>query len=196
MIGESTALKGIEKVVELLKSSGTQTAFIAVALAAYWWLVHAGFLPPFDPPWILHVVAVGFLMCVALTLAAIASWAAKPLGNWITSRRSRAALQRRAEDAIPFLTDREQIIIGHLLHYRKKVFDADSDGGYAASLLGRGFIAILARHGQTIDMSRVPMVVPEPVWEVWERNKDKFPHRPEMDGKHEVHPWRIPWMDR
>lgn len=196
MSAEGTALKGLEKALDLIKAGGWQTAAAATALGILWWLVAAGVLPPFDPPWITHVVALAFLLCVALTIAAIASASVQPIANWIALHRAKRALASRAREAIPFMTEQERAIIGYLLHHKRKVFDADDDGGYAASLLGRGFVVILARRGQMLDLTRVPMTVPEPVWEVWEQHKEAFPYEPVMNRGHELHPWRIPWMVR
>lgn len=66
-----------------------------------WHLVAAGVLPPFDPPWITHVVALGFLLCVALTIAA----SVQPVANWISLHRD-----KRAREAIPFMTEQERAI--------------------------------------------------------------------------------------
>lgn len=193
---EATALKGFEKIIELIKSSGWQTAAATIAFGAWWYLVQSGLLPPFDPPWLAHIVAFGFLLSSMLTLAAICSALVMPISSWVGYRRSERALVAQVEAAVPFMTEQERAIIGYLLHHNQKVFDAEDDGGYAASLLGRGFIVILARRGQMVDMTRVPMIVPDTVWEVWQRHKDKFPYKPTMNGGHEVHPWRIPWMVR
>lgn len=193
MSAEATALKGMEKLIELVKSSGWQTAAVAVAFGAMWYLVQSGTLPPFDLPWLIHIVVFGFLLSSMLTQAAIFSALVMPINNYVRHYRSVQALVARVEEAIPFMTERERVIIGYLLHHQQKVFDADDDGGYAASLLGRGFIEILARRGQVVDFSRVPMVVPDPVWQVWERHKDKFPYKPDKNGGH---PWRVHWMVR
>ncbi len=196
MSAEDTTLKSLEKVLDLIKSSGWQTAAAAVALGALLWFVQAKVLPPFEQSWIIHVVAFGFLLCVALTIAAICSTLAKPVRGWIGRFLAHRSLSTKAEKAVHFMTEKERTIIGYLLHHKMKVFDADQDGGYAASLLGRGFITILARYGQMLDPTRVPMTVPEPVWEVWGRHRNIFPYKPVLKDGHEIHPWRIHWMER
>jgi len=191
MSTDETTLKGLEKFLDLIKSSGWQTAAAAVAFGGLWWLVKSKVLPPFEPTWIIHVVVLGFLLSVALTLAAVLSELTKPLGVWTRRHLAKRELVMSAENAVPFMTKEERAIIGYLLHHKRKVFEGDLDGGYAASLMGRGFVTILSRRGQMLDYEQVPMTIPEPVWEVWERHKDKFPYKPVMNDGHEVHPWRI-----
>ncbi len=94
------------------------------------------------------------------------------------------------------MSDKERQIIGYLLKYRRKTFDSADDGGYAAPLIARGIVVVAGVGGQRIDLERVPMAVPDHVWEVLEKHADEFPHRPDMNGKTEMQPWRVPWMVR
>jgi hypothetical protein len=192
----SSAFKGVEKLIDLIKSSGWQTAAGTAAFGLLWWLVQVEALPPLEPTWLLHAVALSFLLCLFLTIATLIEFLSKPIQRWFNHVRAKHILATVAEKAIPFLTERERKIVGYLLHHNMKVFDADDDGGYAASLLGRGFVVILAKRGQVIDLTRVPMMVPDPVWNAWMRHKEEFHYKPEMRDGCEVHPWRISWMAR
>ena len=94
---------------------------------------------------------------------------------------------------------RGSAIFGYLLKKKQKTFTADIDGGYAGTLLSRGFIQIIAVHSQRFDEDKTPMAVPEHVWKVMEEQPDEFPYKPEYsEGRHkvEMEPWRMDWMVR
>jgi hypothetical protein len=192
---EAAALKGLEKTIDLIKTSGWQTAAGAAAFGLVWWLIAKEAVPRPDPLAIILIV-LAFFFCLFLTLAAIASAAFRRFNIWLAPIFARRAVAARAEKEIPFMTDSEQAIIGYLLHHNMKVFEADDDGGNAASLIGRGFVTILVRRGQMVDLTRVPMTVLDPVWNVWKRNQDAFPYQPIYNGRREMLPWRISWMLR
>jgi hypothetical protein len=192
---DATALKTLEKALELIKSSGWQTSAIAAAFGLGLWLIALNTVPAPDPPLMIAIVLV-FLVSSFLTIATIASALSIPIRKRLAVSLAKRNLAVRAEKAIRYMTDKERIIIGFLLHHNQKVFDAEQDGGYAATLLARGFVRILARRGQVIDLTRVPMGVPDPVWDVWERHKEDFPYAPVYSEGHERHPWRISWMAR
>lgn len=192
---EAATLKGFEKTLELIKASGWQTAAIAASCGLMWWLITVNVVPT-PEPYVVVIIAWGFFLFSFLTIAAICAAASRVGRNWLIQTMAKRAFAASIERAIPFMTEKEREIVGHLLHHNSKVFEADHDGGYAASLLGRRFITILAQRGQSFDLDRVPMIVPDPVWEVWKRHQDKFPYKRILDDGHEVDPWRISWKLR
>lgn len=112
-------------------------------------------------------------------------------GRWLSRRRA----QRELREYIPFMTPEERNIIGYLLHHNQKTFTAAADGGYAATLLARNIVVVLAQPGQRVHPEDVPMVIPEYLWTVFVEEKAAFPYMPPATGR-EVHPWRVHWMAR
>jgi hypothetical protein len=96
--------------------------------------------------------------------------------------------------------DRSRQILGYLREKKTKSFTADHDGGYAGTLLARGFIRYIGVRGQTFDMDKCPMAVSEHVWKVMEEQPVAFPYEPEYRStygkRYEMEPWRIPWEVR
>ncbi|GFE72634.1 hypothetical protein NTCA1_02830 [Novosphingobium sp. TCA1] len=127
-----------------------------------------------------------------LGLAARGFWKLIDLGeHWKRWRLGRA--RRKAVQAyIPHMSEDDRVIIGYLLERNQKTFDCAVDGGYAVSLISRGIIVSAARRGQLLDMERVPMKIPDDVWEVLSENRDAFPAK--FEGT--MHPWRVHWMAR
>ncbi len=82
--------------------------------------------------------------------------------HWLNVHREK----RKLRQYNPFMTPKEKEIIGYLLAKNLKTFTADSDGGYAATLLSRGIIIVLARLGQYLHLNKVPMAVPDFLWDV------------------------------
>ena len=186
------------KWLEILKASGWQTTFLALGCAVFLWLAALNIIPTDALPWIIPVAWAGLIIFGALGLASIGQSAARtfPVHVWIKRRILLHKAQTKVADYIPFMSDKERQIIGYLLKYRRKMFDCAHDGGYAAPLLARGIVIMAGVRGQVFDMEHMPMAVPDHVWEVLERHADKFPHRPEINGKTEVQPWRVHWMAR
>ncbi|WP_257554164.1 hypothetical protein [Sphingobium sp. CFD-2] len=183
------------KALDILKASGGQTLAIAVAAGLFIWLSRQGIVPE---PAVWMVIAAWAVMLVCGCLAAISflSVIGRLLAyprRYVLRRYQHWAAQRSFEAHIPHLTGVERRIFGYLLHHNHKTFSADVDGGYAAGLLGLGFIRIAARPGQQFDIDKCPMIIPDPVWSVLERRRDEFPHQEDAT---EGHPWRIHWMAR
>ena len=125
-------------------------------------------------------------------------WRAKA-GAEKNLRRAQEKLQQDFRDYVPYLNDKERQILGYLRKKKLKTFTAEIDGGYASTLLSRGFIKIIAVHNQRFDEDKGPMAVPEHVWRVIEEGPGEFPYKPEYSEdrpKVEVDPWHIPWMVR
>ncbi|MFZ0852614.1 MAG: hypothetical protein WAO08_25845 [Hyphomicrobiaceae bacterium] len=184
--------------LEILKASGWQTTFAALGCAIFLLLAERGVIPAQSLPSVIPIMWCAFLLSSALALASIAQSAARafPVDLWVRRWFLRRKAKREVADYIPFMSDKERQIIGYLLKYRRKTFDSADDGGYAAPLIARGIVVVAGVGGQRIDLERVPMAVPDHVWEVLEKHADEFPHRPDMNGKTEMQPWRVPWMVR
>lgn len=183
--------------IEILKASGWQTGAIALACALFLLLGKLSLVPPLDP-WMIHLATISLLICGLLAIASLLSATLRvfPLQKWIVRRLNLRRAKRELLEYIPFMTSEEKQIIAYLLHKNQKTFTASSDGGYAATLLSHGFVVITARGGQHINPERVPMTIPEHLWNVLSNHKADFPYKPIYNGKYEVHPWRVSWMCR
>jgi hypothetical protein len=181
------------KLPDILKASATQALALAVACAAILYLSKTGLLPPLEP-WMTLVAAFVGIFASALWLALMIGGALKLIdiqSRWSRWQR-RKARRKAVADYIPHMTDDERNIIGFLLERNQKAFDCAADGGLAATLIGRGIVVSTLRSGQVFDMERVPMTVPDDVWEVLVAHKEQFPAK----YKGTAHPWRVPWMAR
>lgn len=196
--------EAFSKYLDLLKASGWQTGMIAIAGALFLYLSKINVLPPLDPPWIALVAWAIVFVCGALAAASLAT-VIQAFVRSLYAHFSHYRARKKAEQAfrayVPHLTEKERIILGYLREKNQKSFTADHDGGYAGTLLARGFIVYIGRPGQSWDMDKVPMGVPDHVWKVIQEMPDQFPYRPEFsDGtrgrKTELSPWRIPWGAR
>jgi hypothetical protein len=152
-----------------------------------------GWVPPLDP-WMVQAASFGLLLFGSLALASFITAAHRffPLDkwavHWITIRREKMGLAKR----IPYMTPKEREIIGYLLAKNQKTFLAAADGGHAASLLSRGIVVIVARHGQQLDTENVPMTIPDHLWDVLMQHKENFAYaQPDDEDDPEPDPWRI-----
>lgn len=175
---------------DILKASAAQALALAVACGAFLYFSRIGVIPPLDR-WMIAAAWFGLLFGGALWTALMtrAVWnTAAPVQRW-TRWRSGRARRKAVANYIPHMTEEERGIVGYLLHHNQKSFDCDIDGGYAASLLARGIVRNGLTSGQVFDPLRVPMMVPDDVWEVLARHRDEFPA-----PKDDTHPWRVPWQ--
>lgn len=177
--------------LEILKSSGGQSLAMAAASGGLLLAIYLKLIPPLEPPWIHLVVGLcilGLMLWVASILGVLNSFFSPRLrlAHWSRVRRQSKAI----ENYLPFMTEKEKTIIGYLLKYNQKTFTAAADGGHAVTLISRGIIVRQMIGGQQASAMDVPMGVPDHVWEVLEKHKDKFPHKPEMNRGTEVYPWR------
>lgn len=180
------------KWLEILKSSGGQAAALAGASGLFLLFTHWGWVNP--PDWAIQGLVFLLLLTTFLALVALGSATLKlaPVHKWAIAWFNTRARQREIEAYIPYLTEREQNILGYLLKYNQKVFTAETDGGYAVTLISRGLVVRVMRPGQQASAFDVPFAVPDYVWDVLAKNKDKIVYRPRMKGTTEVHPWRVP----
>lgn len=191
--------EAISKIFESVKDSGWLAAMLAVASGLFLYLASVGTIPPLEP-WMVVVAWAVLLTAAAVAAAAVAS-AVQRVGTRLVARgmarRARIKAGRAFRDYIPHLTDRERQILGYLREKNQKTFVADHDGGYAATLLARGIVTYVGVRGQSFDMDKVPMAVPDYVWKVMVERPQDFPYKPLLnEHEREVHPWRISWMAR
>lgn len=181
--------------LEILKASGWQTTAIAVACGIFLFLSHTAALP--EPPSgaILAVSFIGILCgCLAFASWGNAACHFFPLHKWLAHSIEIRRSQQGLKKYIPFMTEDERKIIAYLLAHNQKTFTAAADGGYAATLLSRGIVIVLAQHGQQLHAEDVPMTIPDPLWDVFVEHKEQFPYTSQDDD--ESHPWRVSWMAR
>lgn len=182
--------------LEILKSSGWQTAAIAAACGFFLLVEHWGWLPPLDG-WIRQLAAFVGMLTGFLTLTAFLSTAIKffslrvRLGNWFNRRIER----RELKNYIPHMTEKERDIIAYLLSKNQKMFTCDQDGGHAVTLISRRIIVPYYQPNQVVHPNDVPMIIPDHLWEILQKHKNHFPYTPKH-GESKAHPWRVSWMVR
>jgi len=178
------------KWLEILKASGWQTGMLALACLVFVLLAVFSAIP--TEPWMIILAVIGLLFFTALWSASVGK-ATQPL---VLRRFAIRREKRKVADYIPYMTPKERQIIGYLLKRNQKSFDCALDFGHAASLRGRGIIAINAVRGQRLDADHLPVMVPDHIWDVLETHCDQFPYKPELgDSGVEVYPWRRGWME-
>ena len=185
------------KWLEILKASGWQTAAIAAACGVFLLMDHWGWLPPLEP-WMTLLATFFLLLCGFLACASFFSSLFRffPIQIWFVHWLNIYRAKSDLRDYIQYMTPTERKIIAYLLAKNQKTFSAESDGGYASTLLSRGFVTIIAKPAQHISMNDVPMAIPDHLWDVLQKHKSDFPYTPPERGKTEVHPWRVPWQAR
>lgn len=180
--------------LQILKASGWQLAGLAVAFGIFLMLPTWGLMPPL-PAWAMQLAALAFLVTAGLALASLLSntFTFFPVQKWFLTWYNLGRAKRRVRDYIPHMNKQERDTIAYLLAKNEKMFKADSDGGYASTLLSRGIIRVAAKPGQHIDLLDTPMEVPDYVWDVLVKHKDQFPYTPQLgQGDVERKPWRVP----
>ena len=175
---------------EFLKANEWQTGWLAGVSFVFWVLVRFCAIPTDDSSWWEIVPISMFLIFLALTMARISknSW----MPWWRTRRRVRLD-QKRAEEYMPYMTDREKTIIGYLLYHNQKMFQGAWHGSVAATLLARGIIRKEVRDSA---LTQVPFSVPDHIWTVLERHRESFPYTP-PENPAGPPPWREDyWWER
>lgn len=181
----------MEKLADILKA-GTLPA-LAVALAAGALLLgfDRGVVPiPGDS----YIFATWAALAIGTTLTL--TGALKALSNfvkpsvWIVHLRNKRDRERKAEEHIKYMTERDRDIIAYLLHHNQKTFSGAMDGGYARELIALGLIDRATRPGYAFSPEDIPFSVNEQAWRVFERHRDRFPYRGDDD---KPLPWRVPW---
>ena len=131
----------------------------------------------------------GGYIFIAFGAVGILEWIVKKAGQYIKRRNH----WKTIENYIPHMTDKEREIIAYLLNKNQKTFTCAADGGYANTLMSRGIVVVAMRWGHIFDEERMPVTIPDKVWNILVKHKNCFPYKP-TDEK--AHPWRISWMVR
>lgn len=186
----------ISKWFDVLKANAWQYACLGAACVALLLFDEWGWLPIQLDATFKQIVVVAAFVFAALWVASIGTTVSKAArAPWSAFRRWRARRAHAEEFRayIPHMTPESRAVFAQLLHENHKDFTADQDGGHAATLIGRGFIVVGARHGQVLDLTDVPYRVPDHIWRVAVEHKDKFPYKPSRNG---ADAWRVDWMTR
>jgi len=186
------------KWLEILKASAWQTIALTIACIFILALIKMGIIPTTNSPLWIALPLIGALIFGFLSLASIASAAAKYIkpGDRLDQWRLKRKKIKAVAEFIPFMTDKDKEIIGYLFYHKQKMFQADNDGGYAAPLISKGIIRVACKKGQVYSSPWTPFEIPDYVWSVLEKHKEQFPYKPPPRGKGEKHPWAINWMVR
>lgn len=181
--------------LEILKASGWQTSALAIASIVVLALVKNEMIPTDGSIYWIAIPSVSAIVFGFLAIASITSEIIKITQPWmhIDQWRAKRKEQQVVRNYIPHMTKKDKEIIAYLLHHNQKVFQANQDGGYAAPLISMRIIRISAQRGQVLELTRVPFVIPDHIWDVLVQHREKFPFIPSNDKKLEQRPWTIPW---
>ena len=134
----------------------------------------------------------GFLVLCGLAslhpLTLIATTISGSIREFLSMRRD----ERRLLSEIPNFSDKEKEIISYLLHHNQRIFTHEITGGYASTLIARGFIRTLAQTGQPVRGHQVPFTIPAHFWSVLQQHREQFPYTPRSSGA--TLPWAVPWQ--
>jgi hypothetical protein len=155
-----------------------------------------GWLPVKIDPTFEQIAVFGAFGFAALASASVVTSLTKAVRlPWAALMRQRG-LKAHAEEFrayIPHMARDSRAVFAQLLFQNRTDFTAAQDGGYAAVLIGRGYIVPCVRPGQMMHPEDVPFRVPEHIWKVATEQKDAFPYLPTRDGGDA---WRVHWMAR
>ncbi|MBR9778299.1 MAG: hypothetical protein GYB52_03035 [Rhodospirillales bacterium] len=187
------------KLLELLKASGWQSTMIAVASWLLIYLGKSGDIPHFDSQFVELSAWVVALLSSGLAAASFCAFAAKYCGIAIKSivasvqrKLKQKKFRRLVLEEISNLSQKEIQILGYLREKNQKVFEADTGGGNASTLISRGWISIYAAYDQQIELRRCPFKVNDIVWDIIQSYPDSFPYKRENYRGQEIAPWRRP----
>ncbi len=186
------------KWLEILKTSGWQTAALTAASATILYLNAKKWLPVALDSWVIQAAEVGVLVFGFLTVFSIGPHITKTANIMASVLERRLAVnraQRQVEKDIPTMTAKEREIIGYLLAKNQKMFDYKADGGDANTLISKRIIVCALVPGQAYTDYGVTFKVPEHVWDVLLKNKAEFPYTlPKPGEKTKPYPWTVSWM--
>lgn len=189
-------MQGLEKLIDLLKTGGWQSFFVAAALFGFLLLQGSGVIDTTPVPYLVPIV---WLVAIVLLGVAAAS-----LGDQIKlyfRKKREVEAHKIAEfskrkafiEDIPRLTTKERQIFGYLLAKNQKRFDADATGDHASNLIAKGYIISLLRGKTYVSPSSFPFEVADYVWEEIQARKDQFPYVPEQYSRGGGE--KAPWID-
>ncbi len=175
------------KWLEILKARGWHLLALAAACGLLLFANNSKWIPILEP-WMIQGATFGLFVFGLLSIAGLISASLKFLLvkeffiRWVRIHADKKNLKKY----IPHMTPKERQIIGYLLEKNQKTITADHDGGDASTLISRRIIRIIVVHNQQLDTTRVPMIVPDHLWDVLVKFKHEFPYVPEIRNKIEV----------
>jgi hypothetical protein len=177
----------------LLKSSFGQSLAGAIACGGFLLIARWEWMPK-PEAWMVQAAVFGALLFSLLAFASLvgAIYKRVPFDRWLAYRLDKHRKLKAVEKYLPFLTKHESNVLGYLLKHNQKMFTGAADGGYAITLISRGIVVRAMRAGQQASALDVPYMVPDDIWDVLSKHKDKIRYKPELDDGVEVHPWREP----
>lgn len=182
----------MDKLLEVLKTGAWKAFALAVASGLLLIGLHLKIVPSPSATIVFGVYAVFLLSTSLAVIGALQSLTAflNP-GVWITHWFKRGQRRREAKAYLPYMTEDDRKIVGHLLHHNRKTFSGAIDGGLARELIARGIVNTAIRPGYSYDQLHIPFVVNDEAWAVLVEHKDQFPFIEDEDGGD---PWRAHWM--
>ena len=175
--------------LEILKASGGQVFALAAASGTFLLLTYLEWIPHSED-WIIVLAMALMLLAGFLWLVSVVNVLNKmfrPRDHiiyWIKRRKQ----AREVERYIPFMNPMEREIVGYLLFHQQKTFTVSIDGGRAATLISRSIVERALAPGQVFGHGDMPVMIPDNVWDILMKHKDKFPYIPPNEKK-EKYPW-------
>ncbi len=175
--------------LEILKASGGQSLALAAACAGLMAAHFNQIIPALDP-WMIQAATFLGILGGMLWVVSVCSAFYKfyPIDGWAMYFIRQRRAKRDAEKYIPFMSVTEREIIAYLLATNEKTFTAASDGGKAVTLISRGIVLRHLTSGQIFLQNDMPFSIPDNIWKVLVKHKDKFPiSQVDIAGPY---PWR------
>jgi hypothetical protein len=190
-------VESFEKLFDLLKTRAWLSLSASLSMFVFIYLEREGIIDSSPFPLLVLVAWFAGIVLLAPPVASVF----EHLSGW-TQRRLEGRQQDKKVDEfkesfrseIPRLSDRERVILGYLRHYNRTSFEARYDGGYASSLIAKGYILRISP-GQPYDAFRHPFQVNPHLWEIIRSHEKDLPHQPvyrDRSSKTEIPPWVIP----
>jgi hypothetical protein len=176
--------------LEVLKASGGQALALGGACTGLLVADYFKWIPPLEP-WMIHAATFLGILGIMLWLVSVGSAFHQfyPIDGWARYYIRQHRATKDAEKYIPHMSAKEKEIVAYLLAVNEKSFTAAADGGHAVTLISRGIVVRHMIPGQQALSEDVPFSIPDNVWAVLEKNKDKFPVRTvDFNGPY---PWRM-----
>ena len=179
--------------LNILRANAWQTGALTIAFALIFMAMKFNMVPTIDDRWMILPVA-GMPIFGMLFLAAIVKPLTENILKKTQARRQLRDEQSMAHQYIPYMTDKDREIIGYLLHHNQKMFESLENGGHANLLIAKGIIRLAAKVGPIVAVDSMPCEIPDHIWSVLEKHREKFPYTPPPEGESEVPPWAMHWM--
>lgn len=163
------------KWLDVLKASSWQLAGLSFAMCAFWFLMRQGIIPPWDSPIVIYGLPLAILVTGSLALFGLFEFIVGVLRelckSMATRRATRLLLEKEQQDLreyLPYLSEKEKMILGWLVEFKRKSFTAPIDGGYLATLIHRKIVRSGLRSGQVFDALDAPFFIPDHLWPILE----------------------------